>query len=209
MGQANRDHWERVWSELGPAGGSWFEAEPATSLELIDALGLGPSAPIVDIGGGASNLVDHLLLRGFEDVTVVDLSAHALKAARERLGKSAARVRWIEADVLDLVLPEPVDLWHDRAAFHFLVDPSDQATYVRRLQAAVRPGGHLVLATFALDGPPRCSGLEVARHSATTIAGVLGPGFHLLRSVDHEHVTPAGALQRFSYTAWSLSAERT
>jgi SAM-dependent methyltransferase len=205
MSHAGRDHWERVWREKGSTGGSWFEAEPLTSLELIDALELEPSASIVDAGGGASTLVDHLLLRGFENVTVVDLSAHALSAARERLGERAGRVRWIEADVLGLELPEPVDLWHDRAVFHFLVDTVEQAAYVRKMKAVLRPGGRLILATFALDGPTRCSGLDVARHSATTLAHALGPAFRLLRSFDHEHVTPAGVVQRFSYSAWNLS----
>jgi SAM-dependent methyltransferase len=206
LSPGDREHWERVWAEKGSRGGSWFEAEPEKSLELIESLGLASSAAIVDVGGGASTLADHLLIRGFENVTVVDLSAHAMTAARERLGERGSRVRWIEADARDLRLPEPVDLWHDRAAFHFLTDREDQQAYVRSLLAALRRGGHLVLATFALDGPSRCSGLDVASHSAATLGDVLGPSLHLLRSADHTHVTPAGAAQRFTYTVWRAAA---
>jgi len=205
LSHADLEHWERAWKEKGPEGGSWFEAKPAKSLELIDALGLGSSAAIVDVGGGASTLVDHLLLRGFENVSIVDLSAHAMNAARERLGERGSRVRWIEADARDLRLPEPVDLWHDRAAFHFLTVDADQQAYVRSLRAALRPGGHVVLATFALDGPSRCSGLDVARHSAATLGAILGPPFRLLRSADHTHITPEGAPQRFTYTVWQVA----
>jgi SAM-dependent methyltransferase len=155
----------------------------------------------VDVGGGASLLVDHLLDRGFTDLAVMDVSARALSLARERLGERSRTVRWIEADVRQPTLPpSSVDLWHDRAVFHFLTTADDKRAYVENMGQALRAGGHAVIATFALDGPPKCSGLEVARYSPSTLAQALGGGFELLRSAERTHTTPAGRDQRFTYT---------
>jgi SAM-dependent methyltransferase len=151
------------------------------------------------VGGGASRLVDRLLDEGFSNVTVVDISEQALTRARERLGARAGRATWLQADARYLRLPRPVDVWHDRAVFHFLTDPQDQAAYVGALSAALRPAGYAVMATFALDGPRKCSGLEVARYSPETLAQTLGPSFRPLRSTQRLHLTPAGSTQAFTY----------
>jgi len=153
----------------------------------------------VDVGGGASSLVDRLLDRGFERVTVVDLAEPSLHAARTRLGPRADRVSWLRADARTLRLPRPVDLWHDRAVFHFLTEPADQDAYVSSLGAAVRPGGHVVIATFGPQGPQKCSGLAVERYDAEKLSRRLGPGFALLRSLEKVHTTPGGAAQQFTY----------
>lgn len=159
-----------------------------------------PDARIVDVGGGASLLVDHLLDQGFTDLTVMDVSPRALSLARERLGERGASVRWIEADVRQPVLaPESIDVWHDRAVFHFLTAPDDRRAYVEHMTRALRPGAHAVIATFALEGPPKCSGFEVSRYSAATLADALGSGFELRRSEERTHVTPANREQRFTY----------
>lgn len=154
----------------------------------------------MDVGGGASLLVDRLLEQGFTNLTVMDVSARALSLARERLGERGRSVRWIEADVRQPVLePSSVDLWHDRAVFHFLTTPADQRAYVEQMTRALRAGGHALIATFALEGPPKCSGLEVARYSASTLADTLGAGFELLHSAERTHVTPSNREQRFTY----------
>jgi SAM-dependent methyltransferase len=153
----------------------------------------------VDVGAGASTLVDRLLDRGFERLTVVDVSESALRATRTRLGPRAERVRWVAADVRGLILPRPVDLWHDRAVFHFLIAAVDQAAYLSSLLRALRPGGHVVLATFGPQGPERCSGLPVERYDAEGLARRLGDGFELIRSLERLHTTPAGAVQQFTY----------
>jgi SAM-dependent methyltransferase len=157
-------------------------------------------APIIDVGGGASTLVDGLLDTGYRDVTVLDLSDAALTAARVRIGSRASKVKWLEADVLAAPLaPSAYAVWHDRAVFHFLTDPRDRAAYVATAHAAVRPGGHVIVASFALDGPARCSGLDVVRYSPESMHSQFGPEFRLLASVRDEHHTPSGKTQAFVY----------
>jgi SAM-dependent methyltransferase len=152
---------------------------------------------VIDIGGGDSRLVDHLIGRGIRCVTVVDISGAALRRAAERL--PAAPVKWIEADVTGAWAAPPVDLWHDRAAFHFLTDATDRARYIERLTNTLKTDGQAIIATFGLNGPPKCSGLAVMRYSAETLAAELGPIFRLVETLDDEHHTPAGGVQRFSY----------
>lgn len=151
------------------------------------------------MGGGASSLVDHLVARGFTGVTVVDVSEAALAVARGRLGADAAKVKWIVSDVRQLELGQPVDLWHDRAVFHFMTSPEDRQGYLDGLQRSVRVGGHVLLATFAPDGPEKCSGLPVCRYDALGLVAALGPGFSLLKSLVHRHQTPSGGSQPFTY----------
>lgn len=194
-----RAHWSAIYRTKSPTEVSWYEPAPAVSLEYIRSVGLTPGARIVDVGGGASLLVDHLLAEGFERITVVDVAEEALARARERLGERAATVRWLRADVRRLRLPQPADLWHDRAVFHFLTDPGDRRSYLRALSDGLRPGGHLVMATFAADGPTMCSGLPVARYDADALGPTLGDDFALRRSSVHEHLTPSGGSQRFQY----------
>ena len=193
-------HWENVYRSRAERDVSWFQERAEISLELIAATGIGPNAAVIDVGGGASRLVDALLDAGFTDLTVLDLSESALAAAKARLGARSEKVRWIAADVTAWDGPQTCDLWHDRAAFHFLTDPNDRAAYAARVLRAVRPGGHVIVGTFALDGPERCSGLPVVRHDARSVGAALGPSFKLVDSRNHAHRTPTGAIQRFQFS---------
>lgn len=195
-----RHHWEQVYATRATDAVSWFQPHAERSLKLIRETGIARDAPIIDIGGGASRLVDDLLADGWTDVTVLDISAAALAAARQRIGARADRVRWIEADIRDAALPEATyALWHDRAAFHFLTDADDRRAYVDSARRAIRPGGHVVIATFADDGPTRCSGLPVVRYDADGIAREFGDGFRLMHHEREMHRTPAGATQSFLF----------
>jgi 2-polyprenyl-3-methyl-5-hydroxy-6-metoxy-1,4-benzoquinol methylase len=177
---------------------SWFQAHADTSLRLIQATGLSLDAAIIDVGGGASMLVDDLLNLGYQRITVLDLSDKALAVSRERLGAQAAVVQWLEADILTANLPaHAYDVWHDRAVFHFLTSPADQQAYVRALLKALKLGGTLLLATFAEDGPTTCSGLPVVRYSPERLQKTLGTAFLLLDHEQFSHRTPGGAEQHF------------
>jgi SAM-dependent methyltransferase len=193
-------HWEALYRTKRPEEVSWFQREPTLSLDLIRRAVPDLSARVIDVGGGASTLVDGLLRAGYANVTVLDLSAAALAQARARLGDAASRARWLEADVLSAELPDAgSDLWHDRAVFHFLTAPEDREAYIAQVRRAVRPGGHVLLATFAEDGPTRCSGLPVMRYSADALHQEFDGGFELLESVRERHITPAGTPQSFVY----------
>ena len=189
-------HWEQVYRTRHPTEVSWYQADPATSLRLIEETGVRRSAPILDVGGGASVLADRLVAAGYADVTVLDISSAALAVVQERLGPA---VRVIMADVTRVEPARRYALWHDRAVLHFLTDPEDQRAYVRTLTQALQPGGHVILATFALDGPARCSGLPVERYDAARMVALLGPGFQLRRAETEVHLTPAGVSQHFQY----------
>lgn len=197
---SRQGHWESVYAARGERDVSWFEERAAVSLDLIRVAGATPRSSVIDIGGGASRLVDALLADGFESVTVLDISEAALSAAKSRLGDKAAKATWIVADVTTWEPSQRYDLWHDRAAFHFLTDATDRAAYVARLVKAVRPGGHAVIGTFALDGPERCSGLPVVRYGAASLAKVLGADFELVETRAHAHRTPMGGVQRFQFS---------
>jgi SAM-dependent methyltransferase len=204
-----QSHWQNVYQTKGERDVSWFQETPTISLDLIRATGIDAGASIVDIGGGASRLVDALLAGGFRSVTVLDVSASALDASRERLGPRAEPVSWIVADVTAWCPDKSYDLWHDRAAFHFLTDPGDRTAYAACVRNAVRPGGHVIIATFAPDGPERCSGLPVVRHDAASIGEALGPSFNLIESRRHDHQTPGGAVQRFQFSRFQRSTSST
>ena len=193
-------HWDHVYVTKGERDVSWFQESPAVSLDLIAATGARPDAPIIDIGGGASRLVDALLDRGFADVTILDLSDQALAAAKVRLGERAAQVRWVVDDVTAWQPVGTFEVWHDRAAFHFLTASADRATYAQCVARAVRPGGHVIIGTFAPDGPERCSGLPVMRHDAASIGEMLGPSFALVETRRDDHVTPGGVVQHFQFS---------
>ena len=195
-----QSHWQGVYTTKRPEEVSWFQETPAVSLELMRAAGVTPASSIIDIGGGASRLVDVLLDAGYRTLSVLDLSAAALAATQARLGPGAAAVTWIAADVTTWQPRETYDLWHDRAAFHFLTEPAGRSAYVRCLKAALKPGGHAIMATFAPDGPERCSGLPVVRYDGASLAAALGEGFELLQTVRHAHATPAGAVQNFQFS---------
>lgn len=194
-----RLHWQQAWSTRRATATSWYQPRPALSLDLIAASGVDRNAPLIDIGGGASTLVDHLLDDGWQDLTVLDISAAALAAARSRLGDSAALVRWLEIDLLDATLLREYAIWHDRAVFHFLTRASDRERYRRLAESTLRMGGQLIIACFAEDGPQQCSGLPVRRHSVQTLVAALGDAFELLETRREIHLTPAGNEQRFLY----------
>ena len=204
--QQRHNHWQTVFSTKGERDVSWFQERPDVSLDMIAAAGVGRDSSIVDIGGGASRLVDALLAQGFERVTVLDVSEAALAAARARLGVRASEAQWIAMDVTRWQPARSYDLWHDRAAFHFLTAAEERAAYVERVRQAVRPGGHVIIATFALDGPERCSGLPVMRHDAASIDTALGPRFTLIDNRRHDHRTPGGAIQRFQFSRFQRAA---
>jgi len=171
-------------------------------LDLIGAVAPARDGAIVDIGGGASLLVDCLLDRGYTQVMVVDVSEAALKVARARLGARGDVVTWVAADARYVRLPTQVDLWHDRAVFHFLTEEADRQPYLDSVRSALRVGGHLILATFALNGPERCSGLPVRRYDPDSMGEFLGPDFELVQSLEREHVTPGGSSQMFTYVVF-------
>jgi ubiquinone/menaquinone biosynthesis C-methylase UbiE len=193
------DHWEQVYRSKPADAVSWYQEHATRSLEMIDAVG-GRDSRIVDVGGGASTLVDDLVAEGFRQVTVLDLSESALAVARARLGAKAGMVRWIAGDIREVALPERAfDIWHDRAVFHFLTDAADRAAYVRQVMRSVKPGGHVIVATFGPDGPERCSGLPVKRYSADELHHEFGPAFELVEHASEPHATPWGTVQHFVY----------
>jgi trans-aconitate methyltransferase len=194
-----RAHWNQVYETKADDEVSWYEASPAASLSRIRDCGLPSDSAIIDIGGGTSRLVDALAAVGFSDLTVLDVSAAALARARDRFA-GEARVHWIEADITTFAPSRAYDLWHDRAAFHFLTDPADRHAYGRVAQRAVAPGGWVVIGAFAPDGPERCSGLAVQRHDDDSFAQTLGPRFVHVDGDAVEHITPSGGIQRFHFS---------
>jgi 2-polyprenyl-3-methyl-5-hydroxy-6-metoxy-1,4-benzoquinol methylase len=194
-------YWDAVYQRRGPSGVSWFQAEPQTSLDLIRELAITEHAPVIDAGAGASSVAGHLATAGFTDVTAVDISADALEAARQRLAghPAASRIHWIQADLLAWQPDRRYGVWHDRAVFHFLTEPASRAAYLATARAALQPGGTVILATFAPDGPAYCSGLPVARYSARGLARALGPGFTIAGTRSEQHTTPEGAIQPFTW----------
>jgi ubiquinone/menaquinone biosynthesis C-methylase UbiE len=196
----SKDHWEKVYTTKPTDAVSWFQPHADLSLDIIRSTRMGCDAAIIDVGGGASTLVDDLVANGYTDLTVLDLSGAALNAARQRLGTQESKVRWIEADITKVDLPaNRYDIWHDRAVFHFLTDPADRATYVQTVLRSVKPGGHVIVATFGEDGPLQCSGLPVMRYSADELHDQFGAAFQLLDHREEKHHTPSGAVQQFVY----------
>lgn len=192
-------HWEAVYTTRASTEVSWFQAQPTQSLALLREIGAGPATTILDVGGGDSTLVDTVVAAELGRVTVLDISAAALERARARLGERANAVTWIEADVTRVELPRHAfDVWHDRAVFHFLTQPQDRARYAAIAADAVRPGGTLLMMTFAPNGPTRCSGLDVVQYGQEDLARELGDPFTLIRGLDDVHHTPSGGEQRFT-----------
>lgn len=197
---ARRTHWDDRYTTIGDTAVSWYEPTPTMSLDALDAVGIAPPASVLDVGGGASRLADALLERGFGDVTVLDVSRAALVAGRERLG-DRAEVTWLHTDLLVWQPERTWMVWHDRAVFHFLTEPADRATYRDLLRTAVEPGGLIIVATFAADGPEACSGLPVQRYTPDELADELGPGLTRVASGRHLHHTPSGGTQPFTWVA--------
>jgi trans-aconitate methyltransferase len=195
-----KQHWDTVYATKGEHDVSWFEASPVVSLQLIEATGLAARTCVLDVGGGESRLVDALLARGVMCIAVLDVAREALARAQARLGDKARDVAWIEADVTGAWSWKEVDIWHDRAVFHFLTERADRDSYKAKLAEMLKPGGSAIIATFAPDGPEKCSGLPVARYSPEMLSSELGEGFVLVDSRRHTHTTPWGALQAFQYS---------
>jgi trans-aconitate methyltransferase len=194
-----KTHWEDIYRDKSPLEVSWFQREPALSLQLITNTGFSTDASIIDIGGGASILVDRLLERGYQHLAVLDISGIALSHSKQRLGSAAAQVEWLESDITTFAPSHPFDIWHDRAVFHFLTEAGDRKCYVETLQQTLRPGGNLILAAFAVGGPTHCSGLDIVQYDAEKLAAELGDGFTLAEQLSETHITPAKVPQQFAY----------
>lgn len=200
MTETKKQHWDSVYTTKRPDGVSWYRPHLEQSLGFIELAKLPLDAPIIDVGGGASTFVDDLVDRGHSRVTVLDLAAASLEAARARLGERASGVEWICADILAADLPEHAcAFWHDRAVFHFLTDPAARARYVDVVRRTLRPGGHIVVATFGPHGPEKCSGLEVARFTPEGIHSEFGSRFSKVGDATELHQTPWGSDQEFVY----------
>ena len=200
-----KEHWERVYSTRKADQLSWFRPHLEISLAWIEGVAPDHASRIIDVGGGESTLADDLLVRGYSNLTVLDVSPSAIAAMMERLGEQADKVRWLCADVTEAELPAAsYDVWHDRAVFHFLLEREQRAAYVRNLERSLRDGGHAILAAFGPEGPKRCSGLEVMRYDAESLHRELGAGFRLVDSAWELHRTPSGASQQFLYCCFKL-----
>jgi len=195
-----KQHWEQVYSTKASDSVSWFQEHAELSLRLIHNTGLSKDAAIIDVGGGASTLMDDLVAEGYTDLTVLDLSSSAISVAKQRLGKHAEAVDWMVGDITLAEFPvHRFDIWHDRAVFHFLTNPNDRHAYVERVMRAVRPGGHVIIATFAEDGPEQCSGLPVIRYRPESLHAEFGDAFLLVEHKKEVHHTPSGSNQQFVY----------
>jgi len=194
-----RTHWQGIYREKSPQDVSWYQQEPKVSLELIHRCGLHKDEAVIDVGGGASVLVDYLCEQGFTNITVLDISSTALESARSRMGQLAESIEWLESDITEFLPPHRYSLWHDRAVFHFLTAEEDRRNYVDSLNQALKPGGYLIIAAFAIGGPDQCSKLDIVQYDAPKLMAALGNEFELLDTVEELHITPANKEQQFGY----------
>jgi 2-polyprenyl-3-methyl-5-hydroxy-6-metoxy-1,4-benzoquinol methylase len=194
-----KSHWEKIYNNKISMQMSWYQEKPTLSLQLIRKIQLAHDAPIIDVGGGSSLLVDCLCKEGYTNISVLDVSAKALATARDRLGDDANKVEWQQKDVTQFVPPHQFSLWHDRAVFHFLTDKSDRENYLKVLNRALEPNGHIIIATFAIGGPEKCSGLDIVQYDAEKLMSELGTGFELVETKTETHITPTNQEQRFAY----------
>jgi ubiquinone/menaquinone biosynthesis C-methylase UbiE len=195
-----RTHWEKVYHTKAPTEVSWFQQHSRLSLEFIKHSEVSRTAQIIDVGGGASSLADDLWQDGYRNITVLDISEKALQVAQSRLGETAEHINWWAADIREAELPaDSYDIWHDRAVFHFLTEPADRHVYLETMRRSLKSGGHSIIATFAPDGPEKCSGLSVQRYSPEELQAEFGTGFTLMRFTREDHHTPGGAIQKFLY----------
>ena len=203
-----RTHWEKIYTTKAPDQVSWYRPHLETSIDLIERSISDRSAPIIDIGGGESTLVDDLLARGFHNVAVLDVSQVAIDATKQRLGQIAGRVQWVTADITQVQLHAAgYDVWHDRAVFHFLTAPEQRAAYVRQVARSVKAGGHVIVSTFGPEGPTKCSGLDVVRYDAESLHEEFGTRFRLVESSKELHETPFGTTQQFLYCYCRVEAK--
>ena len=194
-----KQHWEQVYSQKQSTEVSWYQKHPERSLELIKATGVNQSASIIDIGGGASLLVDFLLKAGYKHLSVLDISPAAIKQAKSRLGSDGSKVEWIEQDITELKTDRCFDVWHDRAVFHFLIDEKDRISYVKAMLSTLNIGAHVIIVAFDANGPKKCSGLKVMHYSPEKMSAVLGGSFQLIETRTENHLTPGGSSQSFVY----------
>ena len=192
-------HWQNVYQDKSSLDVSWYQKEPSLSLELIHSTQVARDEAIIDVGGGASVLVDHLCNERYTNLAVLDISENALASAKKRLGDLAKSVEWIGSDITQFNASHQFSLWHDRAVFHFLTDQSDRKSYVKAIKRALRPGGHLIIAAFAIGGPEKCSGLDIVQYDADKLIAELGEDFELVEERDETHITPANKEQKFMY----------
>lgn len=197
-----RSHWNKIYKTKALTEVSWYQPKPETSLEFIAELKLKKNAAIIDVGGGDSFLTDHLLAEGFKNITVLDISEEALERAKSRLGKKAEKVKWIQADAADFSPSESYDLWHDRAAFHFLTEEKQIQNYLKTLKKAVKPGGYVVMGTFSEKGPSKCSGIDIRQYSLHELNELLLDDFETLKCRNVDHITPSGEVQNFSFCSF-------
>ena len=207
MSSDRKDHWDEVYRRKLPAEVSWYQKEPALSLKLIGDTGIAKDDPLIDVGAGESVLVDRLADEGYTALAVLDVSSVALARVRERLGEGAANVEWFEADATEFVAPHPFALWHDRAAFHFLTDRQDRQRYVNVVRRSLSPGGHLIIAAFAIGGPTRCSGLDVVQYDSEKLCTELGEDFQFVSEAQEIQITPANKKQRFGYFQFAAKTD--
>lgn len=193
-----KSHWEGIYTEKPPQDVSWFQQEPTISLKIIQRIG-DKNARIIDVGGGASVLVDHLLKLGYSNLAVLDISGKAIEYVKKRLSDQATKIEWFEKDITEFIPLHTYDIWHDRAVFHFLIDIKSRQLYINALKNTVKSGSHVIIATFAKDGPTKCSGLDIVQYDNRSIQHELGNEFILLESQFETHITPAGREQHFIY----------
>jgi ubiquinone/menaquinone biosynthesis C-methylase UbiE len=195
-----KTHWKNIYGQKKPSEVSWYKPHLDLSLRVLTSAGLNPSSRLIDVGAGASTLVDDLVKQGVKAITILDISGEALAVSKARLGQQADEVEWIEADITQAKLrKEYYDIWHDRAVFHFLTNVEDRCRYVAVLTEVLKPQGQLVMATFSLQGPPKCSGLDIVRYSPETLHAELGQGFRLVEALEEQHQTPFNTVQKFIY----------
>lgn len=196
---SRKDHWEGVYKEKTSLKVSWYQKKPVISVSLIQNLPLEKDEHIIDVGGGASTLVDHLIEEGFKNITVLDLSSNALSHAKQRMGSTADTINWKVEDVTNFSPEYNYSLWHDRAVFHFLTETNDREKYKKVLASSVREGGYVIIAAFTVGGPTKCSGLDIVQYDAEKLKNELGPTFKLVDETSEIHITPAGKEQSFGY----------
>lgn len=198
----SKNHWEEIYTQKKPTEVSWYQIEPIITLELIKSIGIEHTDKIIDVGGGASVLVDKLLDTGFQDITILDISLKALCSAKERLGSRAEIIKWIEADVTEFEPQQKYDLWHDRAVFHFLTSKDDRKKYVQNMGKSLNSGGHVIISTFAVDGPTQCSGLDIVQYNPEKMKNEIGDFFELTEVIYKGHITPWGKEQKFMHCSF-------
>lgn len=197
--KSRKDHWDRIYQKHSPLEVGWYQAYPENSLKLIKNTDRGTDSSIIDVGGGTSMLSKHLLDQGYKKLTVLDISGNSIEKAKSELEEKSNEIKWIEADATKYSFMEQYEIWHDRAVFHFLTKTEDKKGYINSLNQALKLNGHLIIATFSLDAPPKCSGLSVVRYSPETLQNELGDNFFLAETLVEDHVTPSGVKQNFIF----------